>query len=240
MKLKLIFSYDGSAFLGSATQPHKKSVQDVLQNALAHLGIFSPVLMASRTDKGVHASFSVACVECGEYFKDLAYLKKQINKFSHPHIHIKSLQVMPLDFEVRYKVKAREYRYIFHHGIYNPFMASYVYFYPKINIQKAHLILQNFVGKHDFKYFCKSGAGNKTTIREIFSAKAYAYKDLSIFRFRANGFLRGQIRLSVASVLKVLEDKMSLEELKEQIGAKKVYNRLLAPSEGLYLSKIFY
>lgn len=30
MKIKIIFSYDGSAFLGSATQPHKKGVQDAL------------------------------------------------------------------------------------------------------------------------------------------------------------------------------------------------------------------
>ncbi|MEE6620371.1 hypothetical protein VWN47_10335, partial [Campylobacter jejuni] len=43
-----------------------------------------------------------------------------------------------------------------------------------------------------------------------------------IFHFKANGFLRGQIRLSVASVLKVLEGKMSEKELKEQIEAKKV------------------
>ncbi|HEC2757075.1 TPA: tRNA pseudouridine(38-40) synthase TruA, partial [Campylobacter coli] len=48
MKLKIIFSYDGSKFLGSAIQPHKKSVQDALQDALSHLGIFSSVLMASR------------------------------------------------------------------------------------------------------------------------------------------------------------------------------------------------
>lgn len=56
MRLKLVFSYDGSAFLGSACQPHLNSVQDALAAALAHLGIFSPVLFASRTDKGVHAS----------------------------------------------------------------------------------------------------------------------------------------------------------------------------------------
>lgn len=240
MKLKIVFSYDGSKFLGSAAQPHKKSVQDHLQNALAHLGIFSPILMASRTDKGVHASFAVACVECGEHFKDLNYLKKQINKFSHPNIHIKNLQIKSSNFQVRYDVKTREYRYIFHHGNYNPFLASYVYFYPKFDILKANLILQHFVGAKDFKFFCKSGTDNKTTIREMFSAKAYAYKNLSIFHFKANGFLRGQIRLIVASVLKVLENKISLEELKEQIEAKKQYNHFLAPPNGLYLSKISY
>ncbi|TKX32475.1 tRNA pseudouridine(38-40) synthase TruA [Campylobacter aviculae] len=240
MKLKLVFSYDGSAFLGSATQPHKKSVQDALQKALNHLGIFSKVLMASRTDKGVHASFAVACVECGEHFKDLIYLKKQINKFSHPYIHIRYLKIMPSDFEVRYDVKSREYRYIFHHGHFNPFLSRYVYFYPKIDIQKANEILKYFIGEHDFKYFCKSGGDNKTTIREISNASAYTYKNMTIFHFKANGFLRGQIRLSVASVLKVLENKMDIKELKDQIKAKKQHNHILAPSNGLYLSRISY
>ncbi|MFY4724492.1 tRNA pseudouridine(38-40) synthase TruA [Campylobacter jejuni] len=240
MKIKLIFSYDGSAFLGSATQPHKKGVQDALRKALSHLGIFSPILMASRTDKGVHASYAVASVECGEYFTNLEYLKKQLNKFSHPFIHIKKIEKVKNDFEVRFDVKSREYRYIFSHAPYNPFMTSYVYFYPKFDIAKANKLLSFFIGKKDLKFFCKSGGNNKTAIREIFLAKAYVYKEYSIFRFKANGFLRGQIRLSVASVLKVLEGKMSEKELREQIEAKKQYNRFLAPPNGLYLSRIHY
>ncbi|AXP08626.1 tRNA pseudouridine(38-40) synthase TruA [Campylobacter hepaticus] len=240
MKLKLIFSYDGSSFLGSAMQIHKKSVQDALSEALSHLGIFSRVLMASRTDKGVHASYAVASVECGEYFKDFIYLQKQINKFAHPFIHIKKIERVKDDFEVRFDVKAREYRYIFSHARYNPFMSSYVYFYPRFDIIKANRLLKLFIGKKDLKFFCKSGGNYKTTIREIFSTKAYVYKDLSIFCFKANGFLRGQIRLSVASILKVLEGKMSEEELKEQIEGKKRYHHSLVPPNGLYLSRIFY
>lgn len=240
MKIKIIFSYDGSAFLGSASQPHKKGVQDALSGALSHLGIVSPLLMASRTDKGVHASYAVASVGCGDHFVNLEYLQKQLNKFSHPFIHIKKIEKVKDDFEVRFDVKSREYRYIFYHGVYNPFLASYVHFYPFIDVLKADLVLQNFVGIKDFKFFCKSGGDNKTTIREIFLAKAYSYKDFTIFRFKANGFLRAQIRLMVASVLKVLENKMSIEELKEQIEAKKQYNHFLAPPCGLYLSRISY
>lgn len=240
MKIKLIFSYDGSAFLGSATQPHQKGVQDALQKALAHLGIFSPLLMASRTDKGVHASFAVASVECGDHFINLEYLQKQLNKFSHPFIHIKKIEKVKDDFEVRFDVKSREYRYIFSHASYSPFMTPYVYFYPQFDLNRANELLSLFIGKKDFKFFCKSGGDNKTTLREIFLVKAYAYKNFSIFRFKANGFLRGQIRLSVASVLKVLEGKMSEKELKEQIDAKKQYNHFLAPPQGLYLSRINY
>ena len=240
MKLKLIFSYDGSAFLGSAKQPHLKGVQDSLQNALKHLGISKPVLFASRTDKGVHANKAVASIECEDFFKDLKNLKNQINRFAHPFIHIRKIQRVEEDFEVRFCVKAREYNYVFFHGDFNPFLARYVHFYPPFEIKRALEILSLFKGKHDFRYFSKSKGGAKTSTREMFYIKAYRYKKITIFKFRANGFLRAQIRLMVASVLAVLEGRLKEEELKEQLELKNCYFRLLVPPNGLYLSRIIY
>ncbi|MBX1886384.1 tRNA pseudouridine(38-40) synthase TruA [Campylobacter peloridis] len=240
MLLKLVFSYDGSKFQGSATQPHKLSVQDALAKALSHLGIYEKPLFASRTDKGVHAFNAVACVKAGNYFKDFIYLKNKINHFAHPFIHIKYIQEVQEDFQVRFDVTKRAYRYIISHEKYNPFLASYVHFYPKIDLKIAKKIASLFEGEHDFKFFQKEGSDNKTTIRFIYKSRVYRYKNYTIFYFEANGFLRSQIRMMMASILKILEKKMSEKELLEQINTKKTYCRLLAPASGLYLSKISY
>ena len=240
MKLKLIFAYDGSRFQGSASQPHQNSVQDTLAKALTHLGIFERPLFASRTDKGVHALGAVASVCCGEHFEDVNLLKQKLNHFAHPYIHIKHIQKISDDFQVRYDAKARVYRYLLNHDQFNPFLASYYLFYPTINLQKANKILAHFVGKHDFRLFQKQAEPNKDTIRTIFKARVYAYNNLSVFEFRADGFLRAQIRLSISAVLKVLEGKVGVEELKEQINAQKEHIRTPALPNGLYLSKIFY
>ena len=56
MKIQLIYSYDGSKFQGSQTQPHENGVEDELSRALAHVGIFERVVSSSRTDKSVHAN----------------------------------------------------------------------------------------------------------------------------------------------------------------------------------------
>lgn len=240
MKLKLTFAYDGSRFQGSATQPHQNSVQDTLAKALSHLGIFDKPLFASRTDKGVHSLGAVASVCCGEHFKDVAYLKNRLNHFAHPYIHIKHIQRVSDDFQVRYDVTMRQYRYLLNHDQFNPFLASYYLFYPTINIQKTNAILAHFIGKHDFKLFQKQGEQNKNTTRTIFEARVYRYKNLSVFQFKADGFLRAQIRLSINAVLKVLEGKMSIKELKEQIKAQKEHSHTPALPNGLYLSKIFY
>ncbi|AJC87905.1 tRNA pseudouridine(38-40) synthase TruA [Campylobacter insulaenigrae] len=240
MLVKLTFSYDGSKFQGSASQPHKNTVQDKLAQVLGHLGIYEKILFASRTDKGVHATNAVASVEIDEYFRDFVYLKNKINYFAHPYIHVKNIQQIPQTFQVRFDVKKRKYYYVLFHGNYNPFLASYVHFYPKIDLNLASKIISIFEGEHDFKFFQKEGSNNKTTIRKIYKSKVFSYKDYSIFSFEANGFLRSQIRMMMAGIFKVLETKISQDNLKEQIDTKKIHTRLLAPSSGLYLSKIIY
>ena len=240
MKLKLTLAYDGSRFQGSATQPHLNSVQDALAGALTHLGIFEKPLFASRTDKGVHSLGAVASVRCGEHFTDLNFFKNQLNRFAHPHIHIWRIERVAENFEVRFDVTMREYRYILNHSKFSPFLSPYFLFYPAIDIKKTNEILSHFVGTHDFKGFQKQNEPNKDTTRTIFRARALRHKNLSVFVFRANGFLRAQIRLSVSAVLRVLAGKMSVSEFKEQIATQKEHCRTPAAPNGLYLSKIWY
>lgn len=240
MKLKIIFAYDGSHFQGSASQAHQNTVQDKLSSALHHLGIFERALFASRTDKGVHALNAVASVVCGEHFKDLNALKNRLNYFAHPHIHIKHIQRVDDDFQVRFHAKMRTYRYLLNHGTFSPFLAPYFFFCPQIELSKTNEILSHFVGKHDFKMFQKQNEAQKDSIRTIYRARAYHYKHLSVLEFKADGFLRSQIRLIVAAVFKVLEKKISTKELKEQINALKEHSRTPALPNGLYLNRIFY
>ena len=49
VKLKLVYSYDGSKFSGSQSQPHGRGVEDVLRAALGRVGIFAPLISSSRT-----------------------------------------------------------------------------------------------------------------------------------------------------------------------------------------------
>lgn len=238
MKLKFILSYDGSAFLGSATQPHQKSVQDTLAEALKHLGINEKPLFASRTDKGVHSLGNVASVNCGEHFTDFFYMQKKLNKHLAPFMMIKKIQCVSDEFQVRFDAKKRVYLYLLNHNNFNPLLSRFFHFYPKIDKNEAAALLRLFEGEHDFRFFCKGEV--KSTKRRIFSAKIYQKNNLSFIRFCANGFLRSQIRLMISALLKTLEAKLSQNELLEQIEGKKRHSSTLAPANGLYLSRIFY
>ncbi|MGB2553618.1 tRNA pseudouridine(38-40) synthase TruA [Campylobacter sp. MOP51] len=205
MKIKLIFSYDGSKFQGSQTQPHENGVEDILSSALAHVGIFGKIISSSRTDKDVHANNQVACVECGEHFKDFKRLANLINRHAHPHIHIKQISKADKIFHPRYDAKFRQYRYIINHGEFSPFLSQYHTFLPKFDIKKANELLELFIGEHDFSAFMKLGSEVKSPVRKITKAFCYSRGEKTIIVFKANGFLRAQIRLMIASVLKALE-----------------------------------
>nr|WP_315058394.1 tRNA pseudouridine(38-40) synthase TruA [uncultured Campylobacter sp.] len=205
MRLKLVFSYDGSKFQGSQTQPHENGVEDALGVALAHVGIFSKIISSSRTDKGVHANNQVACVECGEHFKDFTRLKSLINRHAHPAIHVKFISSVKDEFHPRYDATARAYRYIVNHGDFSPFLSSYETFLPKFDLNLANELLALFVGEHDFSAFMKLGSDVKSPVRRVAKAFCYERGERTIIVFKANGFLRAQVRLMVASVFKALE-----------------------------------
>ena len=205
MRLKLVFSYDGSKFQGSQTQPHENGVEDALGAALAHVGIFSKIISSSRTDKGVHANNQVACVECGEHFSDLTRLKALINRHAHPAVHVKFISRVQDCFHPRYDATARAYRYVINHGEFSPFLAPYETFLPRFDLNLANELLALFVGGHDFSAFMKLGSDVKSPVRRVKKAFCYARGERSIIVFKANGFLRAQVRLMVASVLKALE-----------------------------------
>ena len=205
MRLKLFFSYDGSKFQGSQTQPHENGVEDALGAALAHVGIFGKIISSSRTDKGVHANNQVACVECGDHFKDFTRLKALINRHAHPAVHVKFISRAENCFHPRYDATARAYRYVVNHGEFSPFLAPYETFLPKFDVRLANELLELFVGEHDFSAFMKLGSDVKSPVRRVTKAFCYARGERSIIVFKANGFLRAQVRLMIASVLKALE-----------------------------------
>lgn len=230
--IKLIYSYDGSKFLGSQKQPHKKSVEDILSLALSRVGIFNDLKSSSRTDKGVHALNQVSVTKCLSFW-DLNNLRNLINRKIESGIFIKDIIEVDKNFNPRFDAKARVYRYILNHSKVDVFLQNYCYFCKEIDIKKLNEALKIFIGRNDFKNFYKTGSNELSTTREIYKAFAYRYKNLTIIKFRANAFLRSQVRLMVANAL-----KSSYEDKKLMLD--RPLTKVLAPASGLYLERVIY
>lgn len=231
-KIRLIYSYNGANFSGSQRQPHDISVEDALNLALNRVGIFEPIISSSRTDKGVHALSQVSTTHCLGFW-NLERLRELINRHSHPYIHIKKIEFVSEIFHPRYDATSRSYAYILNHDTYKPFLADFCYFYPKIDLNSLNSSLEIFKGEHDFSNFMKVGSDTKSPIREISQSFAYRHKNLTIIKFRANGFLRSQVRLMVANALKSAKNG-------EKFSIDRAITRIPAPPNGLYLQRIFY
>ena len=232
VKLKLIYSYDGSKFSGSQSQPHGCGVEDVLRAALGRVGIFAPLISSSRTDKGVHALRQVSCVECTVHW-ELPRLKELINRHCAPYIFVQHISPVPRDFHPRYDAVARSYRYVLNHGRPSPFLSDFCVFYPRVDLAALNAALANFVGEHDFSEFMKSGSDIKSPVRELYVARAYSFRNLTLINFKANGFLRAQVRLMVANALKSVQSG-------RKISFSRALSRIPFPPNGLYLSGVSY
>jgi tRNA pseudouridine38-40 synthase len=136
--------------------------------------------------------------------------------------------------------KKREYRYLFTDKILTPFNAKFVTYHKDINEDKINEAIKYFIGRHDFEYFSKNGSEPVSTIREIYDIRLYKYNGIYILKFKANSYLRSQIRMMVDFILKISSGKLSCEDLKKQLNKEKLISWTLAEPYGLYLSRINY
>jgi tRNA pseudouridine38-40 synthase len=236
MRCALTIVYNGTDFLGSQAQKSSSNtILGNLQKVLLKLSIDSKIIASGRTDKGVHATGQVCHIDLPTFWHNLVKLKRVLNEMLPPSIQIKSIKKVDADFHARYSAKKRVYRYIIKESKSNPFEDNFVTFVNSIDFEKISKNIKLYIGEHDFENFMKTGSDTKSSIREVYKAFAYKHKDYIVLNFEANGFLRSQIRLMVAALLKLDE-----KELQEQLRCEKNYKVKPAPCNGLYLARIKY
>jgi tRNA pseudouridine38-40 synthase len=240
MNLKITVSYDGSTYKGSQRQPNKKSVEDKLICAFESINVHSKIILSGRTDKNVHATGQVFNIKVPEFWKDLEKLKMVLNRNLPLSIRILKIQTVCDEFNARFWAKKRVYRYLVTTKPTTPFNAKYVTYVPSINQDLIQEAIKCFEGEHDFEYFHKKGSDKEFLHKVIFETKFYQYKDIFVFKFKANSYLRSQIRLMVGFLLKISDGKLTINDLKTQLKKEKHISKYPADGTGLYLAKVIY
>ena len=240
MNIKITISYDGTDFNGSQIQPDRVTVQSKIHDVFNLLNIETKTDFSGRTDKGVHAFRQVISCKIPTFWNDTKKLKENMNKLLPQSITIRSIVSVDELFHARFSAKKREYRYLISKKQLSPFNHRYLAYYDNINKSKINKAIELFRGIHDFEYFSKKGSEPVSTIREIFDIKFYEHNEMYVLRFKANSYLRSQIRMMVDFIMKISSGKLSCEDLEKQLKKEKLISWTLAPSNGLYLSKISY
>lgn len=241
-RYKITFSYDGTLFFGYQKQPNKRTVQGELEKALEYINnkSYTPLTSSGRTDAGVHAINQVGhvdlLVDITEY-----KLKSALNSLTDDDIHVIKAEVVDNDFHARYMVKSKEYIYKINLKEYSPVDRNYIYQYNKnLNIDKMKEATKYFIGKHDFKSFTTNDT-KKNTVRIIYSIDITLENEILIIKFKGSGFLKYMVRIMVAALIKVGEEKIKPEEIKNIIEAKDRKKAFYTVNPcGLYLYKVNY
>src|SRR5271155_2861799 len=109
MVTKLTHRYVGTGFVGWASQPDQRTVQDELERALATiLREPVPTTVAGRTDAGVHAWAQVAS------YPAEALDPRSLNALLPDDLAVVTSERMPEDFDARRSATSRTYCYRIH------------------------------------------------------------------------------------------------------------------------------
>lgn len=240
--IKIVYSYDGSAFFGSQRQPNKRTVQGEIENILNIVCKEEITIITSgRTDRGVHALFQIS-----NFFTTskipLSKLEYVLRRGLPMDIELIEIEEVNMEFNSRFDAKKREYTYIITCEK-NPFKYRYeTYINQMIDAKKFLEILRPLVGVHNFSNFRLSDCDGKSPIREIYSINIEEIngKTLAV-KILGNSFLKSQIRIIIGTALEVYFKKKRESYIKEMLeNPNKQYIKKVAEPNGLYLSNIIY
>lgn len=238
MRFLIKFSYDGTNYSGYQKQPGLNTIEGKLEEALTKInnGVKTTITSTGRTDKKVHALSQYGHADINVSITEYK-LKRALNSNLPEDIHVIDTKIVNDNFHARYNVAEKTYKYIMNLGEYNPIERNYVFQYNyKLNINAMKKAIEYFKGTHDFRAFVTDNKEKENCIRTITETKIEEDNNKLTITFTGNGFMRYQVRNMIGILIKVGENKLEPNKIKEIIESKdRLKAGKTAPAEGLYL-----
>lgn len=243
-RYRMMLDYDGTNFHGWQVQNRERTVQGVIEDALAKIYQKEiSVTGCGRTDAGVHARNYIAHVDLPEATQlELAY---KLNRMLGEDIVIHEVTPVSKDFHARFSATYRQYRYAINGhkmaiGRQYSWHCQDLASLDRAAIEKAIAVIEQ---AQAFRPFCKTGSDVKTMACDIHRAQ-WIYneeEDKLAFVIRANRFLRGMVRLIVGSLVMVGRHKLTVGQLQESLHSQEgLARRYSVPAQGLTLERVAY
>jgi tRNA pseudouridine38-40 synthase len=243
--LKLTIAYDGTDFCGWQRQASERTVQAVIEDALAPIE-GQPVVItgAGRTDAGVHADGQVASVSLTRMI-DSSELQRALNATLPLDVRVCDVVEVRPAFNARFDARSKTYRYaIWCDPVMPPQHRRYAWHVPQpmdVNAMQAAAAL--LVGHHDFAAFQAAGSDVKTTVREIIASKIEKKPPTPTIEYEitGTGFLRHMVRNIVGTLIDVGRSRFDPAAVLEILDSRdRARASATAPAHGLTLVRVDY
>jgi tRNA pseudouridine38-40 synthase len=190
---RLTLAYDGSAFYGFSQQQGRHTVEGALLAALRETMPELPrVAVAGRTDRGVHALGQVVSFWSREPLATRR-LARSIEAQGQGALVVCALDEVARSFHASFSATGRRYVYLCNDR--------------ELDAKHVSAMLAGLEGRRDFHAFSRRTAPGASTVRSLRHASATRVApDRLRFDFAADGFLRRQCRVMVATALREARD----------------------------------
>lgn len=224
VRLRLDISYQGTDFVGWAEQPGRRTVAGVLHGALTTLLRSSPrLVVAGRTDSGVHATGQVAHLDVDpdalaaltprdqgapSVPGGLIGLLRRLAGLLPGDVRVRAVTLAPDGFDARFSALRRHYRYRIGSADWGvepadrPFVLAVR---RSLDVDAMAAAGDRLLGLHDFAAYCKPRDG-ATTIRELQQLTvrpAVGGPDQVVVEVAADAFCHSMVRSLVGALLRV-------------------------------------
>ncbi len=249
VRVRLDLSYDGTDFSGWARQPHRRTVQASVEEALARLlRLHEPprLTVAGRTDAGVHARGQVAhCDIPAQAWADgQDRVVRGLAGLLPPDVRVHAARPAQAGFDARFSALWRRYSY---RVCDDPAHADplrrreTVTHRSPLDPALMNAAVPAFLGEHDFAAFCKRREG-ATTVRRLLQLEwVREGRALAVATVVANAFCHNMVRALVGALLAVGDGRRPVgwpgEVLARGIRDPAVH---VAPPHGLCLEEVGY
>jgi tRNA pseudouridine38-40 synthase len=241
-RYQLTLAYDGAKFTGSQRQAKSRTVQGELEKALHKLGWSErSIIMAGRTDTGVHATGQVVAFDLDWAHKP-EQLQNALNAGLPFDLVVRDLREAPADFHPRFDAASRRYVYrLFCDSIRHPLSERFAWrVWPEVDGEILAKTSKLLLGMHDFSAFGSPTTPKGSTVRTIMKS---AWKMLDgewQFEVQADAFLYRMVRRMVFVQVVTAQGKCSLEEVQNALSKQTKLPAGLAPAHGLTLVEVTY
>lgn len=242
-RIAMAVEYDGSAFSGWQIQPHARTVQACLEEAIGRVAAH-PVRLAcaGRTDAGVHAEAQIVHFDTHARRSSRAWaLGSNVN--SPPDVGVRWAVEVPGDFHARHSARARHYRYLIQpRATRSALMRNRaVWVHHALDVERMREAAQSLVGERDFTSFRAAGCQANTPVRRVHYLEIERRGDLIELRIGANAFLHHMVRNIAGVLMAIGRGDMPTSWTAELLVARdRAAGGVTAPAQGLYLVAVDY
>jgi tRNA pseudouridine38-40 synthase len=241
--IKLTLSYDGTDFFGWQTQPGFRTVQEILEAAIAEItGERVHANASGRTDTGVHAVGQVVnFYTTTQHSPDV--LVRALNAHLPPDVIVREAADVPQAFDANRDAKRKLYRYVIHDGAApDPFLRRYCH-------QSRHPLDADAMkrsaeclrGRHDFRSFETDWPNRMSSVRTITHLTLSRFGEWTWLDVEADGFLYNMVRAIAGTLMNVGRGYWPESKVAEilQAGDRRLAGPT-APAQGLFLMRVTY